>query len=132
MLNVDTIAPVIDLPATKDDKFVLANATGPVVIFFYPKDDTPGCTTEAKDFTQLQPQFDALGIAIVGISPDPLKKHEKFQTKHDLEVNLAADEDKATLEAYGVWVEKSMYGRQYMGVERSTFLIGKDGKVAQI
>ena len=125
-------APVIDLPTDGGGRFRLADHIGkPVVIFFYPKDDTSGCTKEAIDFTAAIPEFDAKGIVVVGISPDSVAKHEKFKTKHNLGVTLAADEEKAVLERYGVWVEKSMYGRKYMGVERSTFLIGKDGKVAR-
>ena len=125
-------APLIDLPTDGGGRFRLADHTGkPVVIFFYPKDDTSGCTKEAIDFTAAIPEFDAKGIVVVGISPDSVAKHEKFKTKHNLGVTLAADEEKAVLERYGVWVEKSMYGRKYMGVERSTFLIGKDGKVAR-
>ena len=103
-----------------------------VVVYFYPKDDTSGCTKEAIEFSQLQPNFDAINTKIIGISPDSIEKHAKFRTKHDLTVELASDQDKTVLEAYGVWVEKSMYGRKYMGVERTTFLIDKDGQVAQV
>lgn len=103
----------------------------PLVIYFYPKDDTSGCTAEAKDFSCLAAEFKAAGAAIVGISPDSVASHAKFKTKYDLAVTLAADPDKAAAEAYGVWVEKSMYGKKYMGVERSTFLIAKDGKIAK-
>ena len=103
----------------------------PAVIYFYPKDDTPGCTTEAKDFTHLAPKFKAAGISVIGISPDSPESHQKFAKKYDLEVRLAADTDKAVAMAYGVWVEKSMYGRKYMGVERSTFLIDKAGRIAR-
>lgn len=101
----------------------------PVVLYFYPKDDTSGCTAEAKDFSCLVAEFARLGAEIIGISPDSTASHAKFKTKYDLKVRLAADPEKAAAEAYGVWVEKSMYGKKYMGVERSTFLIGKDGKV---
>ena len=103
-----------------------------VVLYFYPKDDTSGCTTEAIDFTRLLPEFEALGATVIGMSPDSPKKHDKFKAKHDLAVTLVADEEMKALEAYGVWVEKSMYGRKYMGVERSTFLIDKSGSVARI
>lgn len=103
-----------------------------VVIYFYPKDDTSGCTKEAIEFSQLQSSFDAINTKVIGISPDSIEKHAKFRTKHDLTVELASDEDKTVLEAYGVWVEKSMYGRKYMGVERTTFLIDKEGRVAQV
>lgn len=125
-------APGIDLPTDGGGRFRLADHKGkPVVVFFYPKDDTSGCTLEAIDFTASQPAFDKAGVVVVGISPDSVKKHDKFKEKHDLGVILASDEEKKVLEAYGVWVEKSMYGRKYMGVERSTFLIGKNGKIAR-
>lgn len=104
----------------------------PAVIYFYPKDDTPGCTTEAKDFTRLAPDFKRAGVAVVGISPDSVKKHQKFREKHDLDLRLAADEDHAVAEKFGVWIEKSMYGRKYMGVDRSTFLIDAKGCVVEI
>jgi peroxiredoxin Q/BCP len=102
-----------------------------VVVYFYPKDDTSGCTAEAKDFTRLAPDFAAAGAAVVGISPDGVASHRKFKDKHGLSVLLAADEDTAVATAYGVWVEKSMYGRKYMGVERSTFLVDAKGRVAR-
>lgn len=102
-----------------------------VVLYFYPKDDTSGCTAEAKDFTCLAQEFAKLGTIVIGVSPDSTKSHQKFKSKHDLSVMLLADEDKAAAEAYGVWVEKSMYGKTYMGVERSTFLIDKKGRVAR-
>ena len=103
-----------------------------LVLFFYPKDDTEACTLEARDFTAARADFDAAGVALVGLSPDPVKKHDKFVKKHDLGVPLASDEGLQTLEAYGVWKEKSMYGRTYMGVERSTFLIDAEGRLARI
>jgi peroxiredoxin Q/BCP len=103
----------------------------PVVVYFYPKDDTSGCTQEAKDFTCLAEEFAEAGAEVVGISPDSAASHKKFKTKHDLSLRLLADETKATAEAYGVWVEKSMYGRKYMGVERSTFLIDRKGKIVK-
>jgi peroxiredoxin Q/BCP len=104
----------------------------PVVVYFYPKDDTAGCTAEAIDFSRLEPEFAKAGAAVIGISPDTAKKHDKFRKKHALTVALAADEERKAIEAYGVWVEKQMYGRSYMGVERTTFLIGRDGRIAQI
>ncbi len=104
----------------------------PVVLYFYPKDDTPGCTTEAKDFTCLTAEFKKAGAEVIGVSPDNAKSHLKFRQKHALDVQLASDEDKAVSEAFGTWVEKSMYGKTYMGVERSTFLIDKAGKVAKV
>lgn len=129
MVNEGDKAPEIDLPATPDGRFVLSQCDGPVVVFFYPKDDTPGCTVEAIDFSSKLEEFQEAGVMVVGISPDPVSKHERFAAKHGLTVPLASDEDKTVLEAYGVWVEKSMYGKTYMGVERSTFLIGSDGVV---
>ena len=103
-----------------------------LVLYFYPKDDTPGCTTEAKDFSDLAKEFEKAGATIVGVSRDTMAKHEKFAAKHELAVTLASDEDGTICEAYGVWVEKKNYGRTYMGIERSTFLIGPDKKVMRI
>lgn len=103
-----------------------------VVLFFYPKDDTSGCTKEAIGFTEHLPEFEAENTVVIGMSPDPAKKHDKFIEKHDLAVILASDEEKTTLEAYQVWKEKSMYGKKYMGVERSTFLIDADGIIVKI
>jgi peroxiredoxin Q/BCP len=132
-LETGSPAPDFDLPGDGGTNVSLsAHAGKPVVLFFYPKDDTSGCTAEAVDFTRLMPQFDAAGIVLIGMSPDSPKSHDKFKAKHDLQMRLASDEDKTTLEAYGVWVEKSMYGRKYMGVERSTFLINPDGTIGQI
>lgn len=104
----------------------------PLVVYFYPKDDTPGCTTEAKDFSALAGDFAALGVPVLGISKDTAEKHTKFMKKHVLSVELIADVDGVLCERFGVWVEKSLYGRQYMGIERATFLIGADGRVAQV
>jgi thioredoxin-dependent peroxiredoxin len=101
------------------------------VVYFYPKDDTSGCTKEALDFSALKPEFDKLDAAIIGISPDNAKSHAKFRHKHGLQITLLADEQKAAIEAYGVWAEKKMYGKAYMGVDRSTFLIGPGGKILQ-
>ncbi|WP_294253735.1 peroxiredoxin [uncultured Sphingomonas sp.] len=106
-------------------------AGAPFVLYFYPKDDTSGCTREAQDFTALMPEFAALGVKILGISKDPPAKHQKFTAKYDLTVPLATDEDGALMEALGVWVEKSMYGKKYMGIERSTFLFDASGKLAR-
>lgn len=104
----------------------------PVVVYFYPKDDTSGCTREAIDFSNMRDQFASHKATVIGVSPDSVKSHDKFKAKHDLTVMLAADEEKDTIQAYGVWVEKSMYGRKYMGVERATFLVDGDGKIAKI
>lgn len=103
----------------------------PVVVYFYPKDDTSGCTQEAKEFSCLADRFAKLGVPVIGISPDTVAKHAAFKAKHDLAVRLAADVEREAANAYGVWVEKSMYGRKYMGVERATFLIDGKGKVAK-
>ena len=123
-------APHIDLPTDGNGRFALAEARGkPVVVYFYPKDDTSGCTREAQQFSELAGEFAELGVHVVGISPDSVEKHEKFIAKYELKVQLASDSEKQVAQAYGVWVEKSMYGKKYMGVERSSFLISADGVV---
>ena len=135
MTTVDAgaMAPDFTLPADNGETVSLSAHKGQqVVLYFYPKDDTSGCTKEAVAFSGLVDDFKAANTVILGMSPDSAKKHDKFKQKHDLAVTLVADEEKAALEAYGVWVEKSMYGRKYMGVERSTFLIGADGKIAKV
>ena len=109
----------------------LSSPGQPLVLYFYPKDDTSGCTREAQDFTGLADDFAKAGAKVVGLSRDPMKKHDKFIAKYDLKVPLASDEDGAISDAFGTWVEKSMYGRKYMGMERSTFFIGKDGRVSK-
>ncbi|MEM7290614.1 MAG: peroxiredoxin [Pseudomonadota bacterium] len=125
-------APDFTLPTDGDGEFTLSDQKGkPLVLFFYPKDDTPGCTKEAVGFTEMLGEFEALGVGVFGMSPDPVKKHDKFRDKHNLKVTLISDEETSALTAYGAWVEKSMYGKKYMGVERTTLLIGKDGKVAR-
>jgi peroxiredoxin Q/BCP len=101
----------------------------PLVLYFYPKDDTSGCTREAQDFTALAGEFDRAGVTVLGVSRDPMKKHEKFIDKYSLAVPLVSDEDGRISDAFGTWVQKSMYGRKYMGMERATFLIGADGRV---
>lgn len=127
------LAPDFDLPTDGGGRAALAALRGkPAVLYFYPKDDTSGCTLEAGDFTRLTPAFAAAGAVVIGVSPDTPEKHAKFRQKHGLAVTLASDVDKAMLGRYGVWVEKSMYGRKYMGVERTTFLIGPDGRIARI
>ncbi len=103
----------------------------PLVLYFYPKDDTSGCTREAQDFTELAGDFAAAGVALLGVSKDSAKKHKAFTEKYDLKVPLATDADGTLLEAFGAWIEKSMYGRKYMGIDRSTFLIDKDGKIVR-
>ncbi len=126
-------APDFSLPRNGGGTVSLADFAGkPVVLYFYPKDDTSGCTTEAIDFSGLSGEFEKLGATVIGVSPDSVKSHDKFAAKHSLSVVLAADEEHTALEAYGVWKEKSMYGKTYMGVERSTFLIDGSGKVAEV
>jgi peroxiredoxin Q/BCP len=133
MLREEDKAPDFELPTESDDKLKLSGFKGKaVVLYFYPKDDTSGCTLEAKDFSRFAPDFRKTGVEVIGLSPDSVESHQKFTRKYGLAVRLAADEDKAVATAYGVWVEKSMYGRKYMGVERSTFLIDKTGRIAKI
>ena len=124
--------PALDLPTDDGGRFNLAEAAGPVVVFFYPKADTPGCTSESIDFSTLKPAFDQAGITVVGISRDPVKKLARFRAKHDLTVVLASDEDGLVTEGWGVWVEKQLYGRKYMGIERATVLIGADGRILRV
>lgn len=125
--------PDFELPDGDGTMVKLSALRGrPVVVYFYPKDDTAGCTAEAKDFTCLAQDFRDAGAELLGISPDSPASHRKFQEKHALDVRLLADEARSAAEAYGVWVEKQMYGRTYMGVERATFLIDTTGKVARV
>ena len=130
-------APPFSLPAVTrqgETQMALADYAGKssVVLYFYPKDDTPGCTTEACAFRDLLPQFEAAGSVILGISPDDQESHRSFAEKHALPFPLLADPDHAVAEEYGVWKEKTNYGKTYMGIERATFVIGKDGKIAKI
>jgi peroxiredoxin Q/BCP len=122
-------APAITVTASDGSTIDLAAPGKPLVLYFYPKDDTSGCTLEAQNFTALAPEFAKAGVKVVGVSRDPMKKHEKFIAKYDLAVPLVADEDGRISDAFGTWVEKSMYGRKYMGMERATYLIGADGRV---
>ncbi|QKV17801.1 thioredoxin-dependent thiol peroxidase [Oricola thermophila] len=127
-----SIAPDFSLPAGDGTTVNLASMRGKIVVlYFYPKDDTSGCTREAVDFTTLKPEFDTIGAVILGVSPDNPTRHEKFSAKHDLAITLISDEEKSAAQAYGVWVEKSMYGRKYMGIERSTFLVDREGRIAR-
>ena len=131
MIEDGKSAPDFELPTDTGAKVKLSTLKGrPVVVYFYPKDDTSGCTIEAKAFTDKLSEFKKLDAEIIGISPDSVASHKKFRDKYELGVTLASDEDKTVLGAWGVWVEKSMYGKKYMGVERSTFLVDKTGKIA--
>lgn len=131
MISEGGRAPAIQI-STSDGRTLSLDSPGkPLVLYFYPKDDTSGCTREAQDFSALVGEFQKAGAMVVGVSRDPMKKHEKFIGKYGLTVPLASDEDGAISDAFGTWVEKSMYGRKYMGMERSTFLIGADGTVAK-
>ncbi len=122
-------APPFDMPTAGGGRVSLGGLKGKhVVLYFYPKDDTPGCTTEALNFTEKAEKFTASGAIVVGVSRDSVPKHDKFAAKHGLTHILASDEDGAVCERYGVWIEKSMYGRTYMGVERATFLIDSKGR----
>ncbi|MCI0467820.1 MAG: peroxiredoxin [Beijerinckiaceae bacterium] len=126
-------APGFELPGDAGERITLASFKGIIlVLYFYPKDDTSGCTKEAIAFNGLREEFQKAGAAIVGVSADSTASHAKFKAKYQLEIALASDEPKSMLEAYGVWAEKSMYGRKYMGIERTTFLIGKDGRIAAV
>lgn len=128
--DIGTNAPDFSLPRDGGGTVSLADFSGKkLVLYFYPQDDTSSCTNEAIDFTALVDDFNKAGTAVVGVSPDPVRKHDRFIAKHGLKVILAADEELAAIKAYGLWQEKQMYGRKYMGVVRSTFLIGPDGTI---
>lgn len=133
MLTAGETAPDFTLPRDGGATITLsALRPGKVVLYFYPKDDTPGCTLEAQDFTARQADFAAAGVTVIGVSKDSVKAHDKFCKKHGLSIILASDEAGTTCEDYGVWLEKSMYGKTYMGIERTTFLIDGQGKVARV
>lgn len=126
-------APDFELTTDGGGRAHLKDLEGkPVVIYFYPKDDTSGCTAEAIAFNGLRAKFAAAGASVIGVSPDNAASHDKFKLKHDLKIALAADPERSAIEAYGVWKEKSMYGRKYFGVERSTFLIDRNGRIAKV
>ena len=129
MISEGEKAPAMTVTSSDGSSIDLASPGQPIVLYFYPKDDTSGCTREAQDFTALAADFKKAGVKVVGISRDPMKSHEKFIGKYDLAVPLASDEDGRISEAFGTWVQKSMYGRKYMGMERATYLIGADGLV---
>lgn len=126
-------APEFDLPRDGGGRVALKDfADKPLVVYFYPKDDTAACTKEAISFTALLPEFEKAGASVIGISPDAPGKHDKFAKKHALSIILGSDEGAEVAKLYGVWKEKSMYGRSYMGIERTTFLIGADGRILRI
>jgi peroxiredoxin Q/BCP len=125
-----TPAPDFELPATRDEAIGLSDLRGkPVVLYFYPRDNTPGCTQEGQEFRDLYDQFTALGAEVLGVSRDSLKTHQNFAAKHDFPFPLLADTDETVVNAYGVLKEKTMYGKQVMGIERSTFVIDADGVI---
>tara|TARA_R110002074_G_scaffold8175_24_gene34264 strand:- start:2965 stop:3426 length:462 start_codon:yes stop_codon:yes gene_type:complete len=133
MPEISQPAPDFTLPMTGGGDVTLSALEGaPVVLFFYPRDDTPGCTKEAIGFSADLDAFEAAGTKVFGISRDTMAKHDKFTAKHDLTVPLLSDEDGSVTEDYGVWVEKNMYGKKSMGIERATYLIGADGTIARI
>ncbi len=132
-LQVGDPAPDFELETDTHGTIRLSDFRGrKVVLYFYPKDNTPGCTREGKDFSGLLDAFEEADTVVIGISPDTVRKHANFREKQGLRVILAADPERKAIEAYGVWKEKSMYGRKYMGVERSTFLIDREGRIARI
>ena len=129
MIGEGDKAPAITVNASDGSSVSLAAPGGLLVLYFYPKDDTSGCTREAQDFTALASEFAKAGVKVIGVSRDPMKAHEKFIGKYGLAVPLVSDEDGRISDAFGAWVQKSMYGRKYMGMERATYLIGADGRV---
>ncbi len=132
MITEGDTAPDVTLQMADGSMAQLSTLRTPLVLYFYPKDDTSGCTAEAKDFTALAAAFELEGTALLGVSKNSPKDHAKFTTKYDLKVPLATDADGSVTEAFGTWVQKSMYGRKYMGIERATFLIDADGKIAKV
>lgn len=132
-LSIGDKAPDFSMPSDGGGTVTLSDFKGRyLVLYFYPKDDTPGCTKEAIGFTENKSEFDALNASILGVSKDTPAKHDKFIAKHDLKVSLGSDESGDMIESYGVWVEKNMYGKKYMGIERATYLIGPDGNILEI
>lgn len=132
MPTIGDKAPAFTRPAGGGGDVSLSDFKGDyLILYFYPKDDTPGCTKEAIGFSEIKDELDSLGAKVVGVSKDTVAKHDKFIAKHDLKVILGSDEDGEILESYGVWVEKSMYGKTYMGIQRATFLIGPDHTVLE-
>lgn len=132
-VDVGDLAPEVVLTTPEGGALPLSQLRGrPLVLYFYPKDDTAGCTREAQDFSHLKAAFDLAGVAVIGVSKDPPAKHVKFAQKHGLTVRLASDEDGAVCAAFGTWIEKSLYGRKYMGIDRATFLIDAEGRIARV
>ena len=132
-VDAGTTAPDFTMPTDGGGSVTLAALRGkPVVLYFYPKDDTSGCTAQACGFRDQQPDFQGIDATVIGVSKDPVTSHDKFKAKYDLPFTLASDKETGVAEAYGVWVEKSMYGRMYMGMERAPFLIDKDGVVRKV
>ncbi len=132
-LNIGDAAPDFTMPTDGNGEVSLSDFKGQsLILYFYPKDDTPGCTKEAQGFTEALEEFNGLNAAIIGVSKDSVAKHDKFKAKYDLSFPLASDEESDVCERYGVWVEKNMYGKKYMGIERATFLIDENGKIAEI
>ena len=132
-LNVGDQAPAFTLPGDGNNDIALADYRGRnVVLYFYPKDSTPGCTTEGKDFTVLLDNFTKANTVVIGMSKDSVKRHDNFIAKQELKVRLASDENGETIEAYGVWILKKLYGREYMGIERATFLIDTSGTIQNV
>jgi peroxiredoxin Q/BCP len=131
MIGEGDKVPALKMQLSDGTSLDLSAPGVPLVLYFYPKDDTSGCTREAQDFTELAGDFAKAGVKVVGLSRDPMKKHDKFIAKYDLKVPLGSDEDGSVSDAFGTWVEKSMYGRKYMGMERATYLIGRDGRVVR-
>jgi thioredoxin-dependent peroxiredoxin len=132
MTAIGDTLPKVTVKDSSGSDVGMGSLQGPAVVYFYPKADTPGCTNEAKDFTALGSAFGAAGVSVYGVSKDKPAKLAKFAAKYELGVTLLSDEESDLTEQMGAWVEKSMYGKKYMGIERCTFLIGKDGKVVQV
>ncbi|MBK9432680.1 MAG: thioredoxin-dependent thiol peroxidase [Sphingomonadales bacterium] len=132
MTDIGETLPTVSVKDSAGNAVALADLKGPFVLYYYPKADTPGCTNEAKDFTAVAAEFQKAGVTVYGMSKDKPAKLAKFADKYGLTVSLLSDEESDATEQMGVWVEKSLYGKKYMGIERCTFLIGKDGKVARV
>lgn len=132
MADIGDTLPNITVKDSEDNDVNLAQLSGPLVLYFYPRAATPGCTTEGKDFTALADEFEKLGAQVYGISKDSPKKLSNFKAKQKFNLTLLSDADSDATETMGVWVEKAMYGKTFMGIERATFLVGKDGRIAQI